>query len=106
MKEYNALYIYFVKDFERGTYKRLTARCVVIGETSKSYHIRLIDVIQRRLPGDCLWVRKKSIFRSLKDNVSGECDNYNIVVVDDSCRACLQRCYRKSEIYNNTGGGR
>lgn len=106
MKEYNALYIYFVRDFKRGTYNRLTARCVVIEETAKSYYIRLIDVIQRRLPGECLWVRKKSIFRSLKDNASGECDNYHIVVDDDSCRACLLRCYRKSEIFNNTGGDR
>lgn len=101
MKEYNALYTYFVKDFERGTYNRLIARCVIVGETVRSYRIRLIDVIQRRLPGECLWVRKKSIFRSMKDNVSGECDNYHIVVRDDSCKTCLQRCYRKNEINNN-----
>lgn len=87
MKEYNALYTYCARDFERGIYNRLTARCVVVGETAKSYRIRLIDVIQRRLPGECLWVRKKSIFRSMKDNVSGECDNYHIVVGDDSCKA-------------------
>lgn len=99
MKEYNALYTYYARDFERGTYNRLTARCVVVGETAKSYHIRLVDLIQRRLPGEYLWVRKKAIFRSLKDNLTGKCDNYDIEVTDDSCKACLQRCYRKTELY-------
>lgn len=97
-KEYNALYTYYARDFERGTFNRLTARCIVLSETAKSYHIRLIDLIQRRLPGEVLWVRKKAIFRSLRNNVNGVCDIYDIEVKDESCRSCLQRCYRKVEI--------
>lgn len=100
MKEYNALYTYFVRDFEKGIYNKLTARCIVIGETIKSYRIKLIDVIQRRLPGECLWVRKKSVFRSMKNNESGKCDKYNIVVSDENCRACLYGCLEKTNMTN------
>lgn len=96
-KEYNALYTHYVRDYERGTLRRLQSRCIVIGETAKSYRIRLLDVIQRRLPGEEFWVRKKSIFKSLYNNVSKCCDLYNLEVVDESCRACLQRCLRRYE---------
>lgn len=96
-KEYNALYTHYVRDYEKGTFNRLQSRCVVIGETAKSYRIRLIDVIQRREPGEELWVRKKAIFRSFYDNVTKRCEVYNLEVAEESCRACLQRCFRRYE---------
>jgi hypothetical protein len=97
-KDYNALYTYFIKDYDRGTFNRFQARCRVIGETAKSYRIKLIDLIQRRLPDEELWVRKRSIFRSRFNNATKRCDIYNIEVREESCRACLQNCYRRYEM--------
>ena len=97
-KEYNAVYAHYLRNMENGNLSRAYSRCKVIGETARSYRIKLTDTIQRRSPGEELWVRKKSVFRSRFNNVTARCDIYNIEVREESCKACLQNCYRNREL--------
>lgn len=93
MPTFDAIYRYCIKDFERDTFNAFRARCVIVGETDKSYKIRLHDSIYNRLPNEELWVRKKSIeVRSYLDKESDKCILYDICPNISSCRACLNKC--------------
>jgi len=98
MSQYNAIYHYEVKDFYNNQLVRCKVRCLVIGETVKSYRIRLLEPCRNRMALEELWVGKKSIFRSMLNNESGICDIYELSPADVSCRACLQKCYRRLEM--------
>lgn len=98
---YNGVYIYFVKDFKNDKLVKQSSRCVIIGETDKSYRIRLTEATYDRWPGDELWVRKKSVIRSYFNNETKICDTYNLTPADQSCRACLQRCQRRYDLLRN-----
>lgn len=98
MASYNALYQYLVKDFYNNKMRVCYRRCVVIGESLKSYRIRLLEPCRDRFCGDELWVRKRAVvLRSYLDNDTGVCSLYSLKPADASCKACLQKCYRRSE---------
>lgn len=73
-------------------------RCRIVGETIKSYQIKLVEATNDRLPDEILWVRKKSVVRSYFNNETECCDIYELTPVEQSCRACLQRCYRRYDL--------
>lgn len=92
---YDAIYTYYTKDFFNNTLIRHTSQCIIVGETEKSYKIRLIEATFNRWPNEIIWVRKKSIQRSYFNNETKICDVYGLSPVDQSCRACLQQCERR-----------
>lgn len=65
---YDGTYFYLVKNFATDELVRQKSRCVIIGETKKSYRIRLLEYTNGHFPDECLWVRKKSICRSYFNN--------------------------------------
>lgn len=101
-KEYNGTYEYSVKDFERNGIERYVVPCRILYETDKSYLIKILYPTKHRVPNQEFWVRKKSVYRSYKNNVTKICDKYNLDVTDESCRACLVRCFRKEELKDKT----
>lgn len=99
MNQNAAIYKYFIKDFNTQKLIISFARCVIIGESEKSYKIRLLTPIQRRNAGSEFWVRKKSITdRSYLIFGTKFCEKYNIEVAEQSCRACLQKCLTKIDL--------
>ena len=66
MNQYIGIYRFFVKDFNKNELIPFTARCVVIGETEKSYKIQLLTHIQRKAIGDVLWIQKKNLIQTIK----------------------------------------
>lgn len=100
MGTYDATYTYFTKDFANERFVKHSARCVVLKETVKSYLIRLKAKIPNHAPEEQLWVRKKSILRSYLNLSTGLCDLYGLTPAEESCRACLQRCYRRLQLNN------
>lgn len=99
---YNAIYTYYTKDFFNNTLVKHTSQCVIVGETEKSYRIRLIEATFNRCPNSVIWVRKKSIqLRSYYNNETKICDIYELSPVEQSCCACIQRCERKFRLNNN-----
>ena len=95
---YDATYTYYTKDFANGTLIRHTSWCTIIGETEKSYKIRLVEAIYNRFPDEIMWVRKKSICRSYLNNETKICDIYKISPAENSCRTCLQDCDRRNRL--------
>ena len=95
----NALYTYSIKDFNNDRIIYGKARCLVIGESDKSYKIKLLDCTNKHFGQDELMVRKKSIFLSYMD-VNGYCLKYQLEVPKQSCLACLQKCYQKQILIN------
>lgn len=55
------VYKYSVKNFRHNSFTSYRARCEVLGESDRSYYIRLLEPIATRVPGDPFWVRKKNI---------------------------------------------
>lgn len=93
MNQYVGIYRFSIKDFNTQQLISATARCVVIGETDKSYKIKLLTPIQRRMAGEVLWIKKKNLIRrSYLVYGSRFCEKYNMEVAEQSCRACLQNC--------------
>lgn len=92
---YDGLYTYSVKNFFDGKFRKCKMRCEILGETAKSYRIRLGGCSVKRLCGDEIWVRKKSIFRSYLNKLNGICDIYKLSPAVNSCKACLQNCFNK-----------
>jgi hypothetical protein len=101
---YDGLYKYFVKDFKSGQLLPYQVRCVVLGETDKSYRIRLLEPIYRRVCGSEFWVKKKNVLRSYLRRGTMFCDEYNMEVVSQSCVACLRKCLtaEKLRTWKNT----
>ena len=98
MNHFAAKYRFFTKDFKTQTLVSSVADCVVIAETDKSYKIRLLAPIQRRLPDEELWVRKKNVFsRSYLTFGTRYCNIYNQEVNEQSCQACLQPCVERNK---------
>lgn len=98
MNQYVGIYRFSVKDFNTNQIIWSTARCIVLNETNKSYKIKLLTSIQRRISGDTLWVRKSSVvLRSYLIYGTSFCEKYNQQVSEQSCRACLQNCLTKME---------
>lgn len=95
---YDGIYFYFVKNFATDELVRQTSRCVIIGETKKSYRIRLREYTNGHFPGTCLLVRKKSVSRSYFNNETKICDIYNLIPAEQSCKACIQRCQRRYDL--------
>ena len=52
MNQYVGIYRFFIKDIHTQELIGATARCVVIGETDKSYKIKLLTPIRRRMAGE------------------------------------------------------
>lgn len=99
MNQYVGIYRFFIKDFNTQELIGATARCVVIGETDKSYKIKLLTPIQRRTTGEELWIQKKNLIRrSYLIYGSRFCEKYNMEVAEQSCRACLQNCLTKIDL--------
>lgn len=92
---YDGLYTYYVKNFFDGKLRRCRMRCEILGETTKSYRIRLGDCSVNRLCGDEIWVRKKSVFRSYLNKDNGVCEIYNLSLSVNSCKACLRNCFNR-----------
>lgn len=92
---YDGLYTYYVKNFFDGKLRRCRMRCEILKETAKSYRIKLGNCSVKRLCGDEIWVRKKSIFRSYLNKDNGVCEIYNLSPAVNSCKACLQNCFNK-----------
>lgn len=98
MNQYVGIYGFFIKDFNTQELKGAKAKCVVIGETDKSYKIKLLTPIQRRMTGEELWIRKKNLIRrSYLIYGSRFCEKYNMEVSEQSCHACLQDCLAKGK---------
>jgi hypothetical protein len=95
------LYTYTIKDFYNDVLKQGKARCEVIGETDRSYQIKLLDCTNVHFAQDILIVRKKSVFISYRRK-DGYCEKYQLSVLNQSCLACLQKCYQK-QILNKDG---
>ena len=92
---YDGLYTYSVKNFSNGNFHKAEMRCEILKETPKSYLIRLGDCSVKRLCGDEIWVRKKSVFRSYLNKMNGICEIYNLSPSVNSCGACLRKCFNK-----------
>lgn len=58
------VYKYSVKNFRHNSFTSYRARCEILGESDRSYYIRLLEPIATRVPGDPFWVRKKNIILS------------------------------------------
>ena len=102
MKTYRATYRYYVKDFNANKLIRRETPCWIVGETERSYRIKLIGGNGRRMPNDPFWVRRKSIVeRSYVDKESGRCDIYGFEPKDGICRGCLYECLRRKVILGN-----
>lgn len=96
MARYTAIYRYAIKDFNDDSLIYLAVRCFIIGETEKSYRIKLQEAIPRHRPDDELWVKKSSIAeRGYYDIDSGVCLLCGIKVSAQSCLACLKNCLTK-----------
>lgn len=52
---YDGLYTYSVKNFFDGKFRKCKMRCEILGETAKSYRIRLGGCSVKRLCGDEIW---------------------------------------------------
>lgn len=102
---YDAIYHYFIKNFNTNGLEPRDARCVIIGETEKSYRIKLIEATYNRLPDEVLWVRKISVERSYLNNKTKICDIYNLSPAEQSCRACIQRCWRRYDLQRKQSQG-
>ena len=99
MNQYVGIYRFFIKNFNTQELIGVTTRCIVIGETDKSYKIKLLTPIQRRTAGDELWIQKKNLIRrSYLIYGSRFCEKYNMEVSEQSCRACLQNCLTKIDL--------
>lgn len=98
---YDGKYFYLVKNFATDELVRQSSRCLIIGETKKSYRIRLLEYTNGHFPDECLWVRKRSVCRSYFNNETKTCEIYNLTPADQSCRACLQRCQRRYDLLRN-----
>lgn len=99
MNKFVGVYRFFIKDLKTQQLIKLTARCVVIKETEKSYKIKLLTPIQKRTVGEELWVRKTSVVcRSYLVFGTRFCEKYNMEVAEQSCRACLQNCLTKIDL--------
>lgn len=60
-RERGAIYRYFIRDFNSNTLKPNEVPCLIVGETDRSYRIKLTRPINRRAANESFWVRKKSI---------------------------------------------
>lgn len=97
MNKHIGLYRHFVKDYDSQRLVAASVRCVVLDETDKSYKIKILRGIQRRDPGEELWVRKKSIIRrSYLILGTRFCEMYNMEVTEQNCLACVQNCLAKT----------
>lgn len=97
-REYDGIYEYTIKDFQRNELRRYNVPCKILDETGKSYFIKILYPTKFRTPDQKFWVRKKSVYRSYRNNITLLCDKYNLVVSNKSCRAYLVRCFRKEEL--------
>lgn len=64
MKEgfnFDAIYRYGIRSQETGLLHYFDVACEIIGETDKSYRIRLKGVVERHEQGEIITVRKRSI---------------------------------------------
>lgn len=95
---YDGIYFYFVKNFTTDKLVRQSSRCLIIGETKKSYRIKLLEYANGHFPDENLWVRKKSICRSYFNNETKICDIYNLTPVELSCKVCLRKCWRRYDL--------
>ena len=97
MNHFAAKYKFWKRDFKKRTLISAKVDCVVIQETDKSYKIRLLEPIQRRLPNEEFWVQKKSICcRSYLTYGTRYCNMYNQEVSEQSCLACLHLCLERN----------
>ena len=100
MKEgfnFDAIYRYGIKSRETGLLHYFDVACEIIGETDKSYRIRLKGVVERHEQGEIITVRKRSITnRSYYDKERRWCTIYDLEPKEVSCRACRQNCLRKN----------
>lgn len=98
MNQYVGIYKYFVKDFRSQEFRSFVVRCVVVGETDKSYEIKLLTPIRRRAAGEKFWIKRKNLIRrSYLVYGTRFCEKYNMEVTEQSCCACIQDCLTKSE---------
>lgn len=100
---YNGMYFYLVKNFATNELVKQKSRCLIIGETEKSYRIKLLEYSNGHFPDECLWVRKKSVCRSYFNNETKVCEMYNLTPVEQSCRACIQHCQCKYDLLCKRG---
>lgn len=59
-KPAKGIYKHTVTNYD-GTFTSYNVRVEVIGENDKSYYIKLLEPTTTRMPGDFLWVRRRSI---------------------------------------------
>lgn len=96
MNKYAGIYRFTIKDFYTQQLISATAKCVVVGETDKSFRIKLLTPIRRRMAGDELWIRKSNLVRrSYLIFGTRFCEKYNMEVAENSCKACLQNCLNR-----------
>ena len=99
MKEgfnFDAIYHYGIRSQETGLLHYFDVACEIIGETDKSYRIRLKGAVERHEQGEVITVRKRSIsYRSYYDKERRWCTIYDLEPKEVSCRACRQNCLRK-----------
>lgn len=99
MNSFLGLYKYLIKDFNSQSYIKMTARCVVIDETDKSYKIRLLVDTNRKRVGQELWVKKDNITaRGYRIIGTKFCEKYNSEMTDDFCRSCSFTCLNKNDL--------
>ena len=56
----SAKYKLFVHNFY-GSFDKFILRCLVLGETDKTYLIKIFDFIPKHAPGDTFYVRKRNV---------------------------------------------
>lgn len=99
MNSFLGLYKYLIKDFNSQSYIDMTARCVVIDETDKSYKIRLLVDTDRKRVGQELWVKKCNIIaRGYRRYGTKFCEKYNTEMTDVFCRSCSHVCLNKNDL--------
>ena len=57
----DAIYTFYVKEVISQKLVRLTAKVKVLGETGKSYLVKLLEPIRSRCAGETMYVRKDKV---------------------------------------------
>ena len=71
----DAIYSYYVKEVISQKLVKLTAKVKVIGETDKSYWVRLLEPVRNRCAQETMYVRKENI-KMTTPNPNKEPGNY------------------------------
>lgn len=74
---FEALYLYETPNYD-GTFTRWSTKVDVVGETAKSYFIRLRTELRGHLPGDVIRVMKKKVrfYKAARDTTQFWYNNF------------------------------